>query len=68
MIFKIGEGQLIAGLEQGIIKMSCGQVCVFTIPPALGYGVNGYLPVVPPSATLTYEVELIAFSTEEQKL
>ena len=65
MLFKLGEGQLIPGLEEGIAKMSCGQICLFTIPPALGYCVNGYLPVVPPGATLYYEVELIAFSMED---
>ena len=33
LLFKLGEGQLIPGLEQGIAKMSCGQICLFTIPP-----------------------------------
>ena len=51
--------------SEGIAKMSCGQIRLFTIPPALGYGVIGYLPVVPPGATLSYEVELIAFSMED---
>ena len=41
MLFKLGEGQLVPGLEEGIAKMSCGQICLFTIPPALGYGVIG---------------------------
>ena len=45
--------------------MSVGQICVFTIPPALGYGTAGFMPVVPPSATLTYEVELLDFSAED---
>lgn len=67
LIFKLGEGQLIAGLEDGISRMSTGQICIFQIPPSLAYGVNGYLPVVPPNATLSYEVELIAFSFEDDK-
>lgn len=65
LIFKLGVGQLLPGLEQGLPKMSVGQICVFTIPPALGYGTEGFMPVVPPSATLTYEVELLDFSAED---
>ena len=53
LIFKLGAGQLIPGLEDGIPKMSVGQICVFTVPPALGYGQEGFMPVVPPVATLT---------------
>ena len=67
LMFKLGEGQLIEGLEQAVAKMSTGQICLFTVPPSLGYGVNGYLPVVPPNATLYYEVELVAFSFEDDK-
>ena len=65
LIFKLGAGQLIPGLEDGIPKMSVGQICVFTVPPALGYGQEGFMPVVPPAATLTYEVELLDFSAED---
>ena len=48
---------MIAGLEDGISRMSTGQICIFQILPSLAYGVNGYLPVVPLNATLSYEVE-----------
>ena len=65
LIFKLGAGQLIPGLEDGIPKMSVGQICVFTVPPSLGYGQEGFMPVVPPAATLTYEVELLDFSAED---
>lgn len=64
LLFKIGVGQLLEGLEQAIIKMSVGQICTITIPPHLGYGEEGYLPVIPPNCTLTYDVELIAFNSE----
>lgn len=64
LLFKIGVGQLIEGLEQAIIKMSVGEICTITVPPRLGYGEDGYLPVIPPNCTLTYEVELIAFNLE----
>ena len=65
LIFKLGAGQLIPGLEDGIPKMSVGQICVLTVPPSLGYGQEGFMPVVPPAATLTYEVELLDFSAED---
>lgn len=60
-MFKLGEGQLIEGLEMAISQMSVGQICTVTIPPRLAYGESGYLPVVPPDATVVYEVELIDF-------
>ena len=57
-------GQLAPGLEGGIRGVRRA-ICVFTVPPALGYGQEGFMPVVPPAATLTYEVELLDFSAED---
>ncbi len=57
--FKIGEGRVIAGWEQGVPGMKVGGKRVLVIPPELGYGANGYPPVIPPSATLTFEIELL---------
>ena len=42
--------------------MSRGQIALITIPADAGYGPNGYLPIIPPNATLEYEVELISFN------
>lgn len=67
LLFKLGVGQLIKGLDQAIVKMSVGQVCTITVPPHLGYGAAGYLPVIPPNATLKYEVELITFDLDEDE-
>lgn len=65
LLFRLGAGQLIPGLEEGLQRMSVGQLCRFTVPPALAYGQAGYAPIVPPNATLTYDLELLAFSQED---
>lgn len=64
LTFKLGstEKQLIAGLDAAILTMSRGQIALITVPPAAAYGEHGYLPIIPPAATLEYEVELIAFA------
>lgn len=54
--------QVLPGLEAGVLAMSRGQISVLVLPPEVAYGASGYLPIVPPNATLTYEVELITFA------
>lgn len=60
--FKIGMGQVIKGFERGIVGMKVGGVRKITIPPELGYGKKGQPPVIPPNATLHFEVELMGIN------
>ncbi len=60
--FQIGAGQLIAGFDEGVIGMKVGGIRELTIPPDLGYGEAGSPPVIPPNATLIFEVELVSIT------
>lgn len=58
--FQLGVGQVIKGWDQGLVDMCPGDIYKLTIPPELGYGDRGAGEVIPPGATLTFEVELIS--------
>lgn len=60
--FKVGEGQVIAGWDQGLLRMKIGEKRKLTIPPELGYGASGAGNVIPGGAILIFEVELIAIN------
>jgi len=57
--FRLGEGRVIPGWEEGILGMQKGERRRLIIPPNLAYSTSGFGDVIPPNATLTFEVELI---------
>ena len=60
--FQLGAGRVIRGWDEGVAKMRVGELSRLTISSDYAYGARGVANVIPPNATLIFEVELLSFS------
>ncbi|XP_027350378.1 70 kDa peptidyl-prolyl isomerase-like isoform X2 [Abrus precatorius] len=61
--FKIGQCEVIKGWDEGVATMKKGEKAIFKIPPNLAYGAVGSPPLIPPNATLIFDIEMLSWCT-----
>ncbi|XP_057437886.1 70 kDa peptidyl-prolyl isomerase-like [Lotus japonicus] len=61
--FKLGQCEVIKGWDEGVATMKKGERAIFKMPPNLAYGGAGSPPLIPPNATLIYDIEMLSWST-----
>ena len=66
--FAVGQGRVIQGWEEGIMSMRVGGKRRLIVPPHLGYGARGAGSVIPPNASLVFEVELVSAKVSHARL
>lgn len=64
--FPVGHGYVIEGWEKGVLGMCVGEQRKLVIPPELGYGDRGAGDVIPPGATLYFDLELVKIEELEK--
>jgi FK506-binding protein 1 len=60
--FPVGKGMVIRGWDEGVLTMNVGEKAVLTCEPSHAYGERGFPPIIPPSATLIFDVELVSIN------
>jgi len=61
-VTKIGVGKVIKGWDEGVPQLSLGEKAILTATPDYAYGARGFPPVIPPNATLRFEVTLLSIN------
>ncbi|XP_020219678.2 70 kDa peptidyl-prolyl isomerase [Cajanus cajan] len=61
--FKLGQCEVIKGWDEGVATMKKGERAIFKVPPNLAYGEVGSPPLIPPNATLIFDIEMLSWSS-----
>ena len=64
-VFKLGQGRVIKGWDEGVKTMRKGELSIFTLKPEYAYGESGSPPKIPANSVLVFEVELLSWNSEE---